>query len=667
MSKIPDDLLQTVMQMTGMSRKEAEKELTKSMSEMLNGNIFKAQAPQKKGKRGAKPKYDQVNYPHFIPSDDIRKYTIRVSLKGITPVVWRKFECPSNISLRHLTEFLILLMGWKNEHLNHIMQGQNTYYVPYYQHDPELDWGDHRYQEEYMLSDLLREKGKTIRWEYDFGDSWMHEIRLSSIDEYKKDEPHDIVFKSGKRVCPPEDCGGVWGYQELLELHEKRKSRKRLTSEEKERLEWYGIDKDYDPDEDFDEYMCMDICDDFSWDEDNDSTPIACGGKSPIEHYGMGDELLKGVEDAGIIDEDATVPVGSPSGFTTSPLYDEVLHLAFRLRELEPWLDLDDSDVYAVKMQDGSEIYIATMGNAGGMKDVQFYDGAESFQQYLSFLKGQEMPHFELMDTHNWANYVSIVFLDNMNDAADPENYAHLRQWANTHDETILPDCGYPFIQRYRPHRYLSMMLNDEQGLLRLKEALEAVLWLSQQLLDADDFTTLGFVDGKYPTEKGGKVVPLVIKTPEGYKLERTKLPGLSKNFPTVTLPEPKLQPLRFLQKSGTQYCRLIHLPGFIGSEDDREHSYSALVLACINKNDDRASMTEACEMSDDYERDTLRQYINQVKSEGHLPQRIITDHPRTYSFLKHFCQSLGIILELKRTRIPQLTRLCSYLYEMDE
>lgn len=54
MSKIPDDLLQTVMQMTGMSRKEAEKELTKSMSEMLNGNIFKAQAPQKKGKRGAK-------------------------------------------------------------------------------------------------------------------------------------------------------------------------------------------------------------------------------------------------------------------------------------------------------------------------------------------------------------------------------------------------------------------------------------------------------------------------------------------------------------------------------------------------------------------------------------------------------------------------------------
>lgn len=640
MSQIPEDLLQAVMQMTGMSRKEAEKALSKSLAEMTKGPVFQAQALQKKGKRGTKPKYDEENYPHFLPSDDIMKYTIRVSLKGITPAIWRKFECPSNISLRHLTELLIQLMGWENEHLNHIMQGQNTYYVPYYQHDPDCDFGDHRYQEEYMLSDILCEKGKTVRWEYDFGDSWMHEIRLSSIEEYEADEPHDIVFKSGKRLCPPEDCGGILGYQELLELHEKRKARKRLAAEEKERLEWYGIDKDYDPEEDFDEFECELTCEDFSCEGDDNSSSSACG-----EH----------------------VEPSSCASLTTSPLYDEVLHLAFRLRELEPWLDLDDSDVYAIRMQDGSEMYIATMGNAGGMKDVQFYDGAESFQQYLSFLKGQEMQHFEIMDSHSWANYISILFLGNMDEAADPENYAHLRQWSNTHDETILPDCGYPLIQRYRPHRYLSMMLNDEQGLLRIKEALEAVLWLSQQILDADDLTTLGFVDNKYPTEKGGKVVPLVIKTPEGYKLERTKLPGLSKNFPTITLPESELQPLRFLQKSGTQYCRLIHLPGFIGSEDNREHSYSALVLACIDKNDDNASMTEACEISDDYERDILRNYINKVKSEGALPHRIVTDNPRTHAFLKDFCQSLGIILELKRTRIRELTRLCQFMYEFKE
>lgn len=649
MPQISEDLLQSFMQMTGFSRKEAEKALAKSMSEMRNGPIFKAQLPKKKSKRGTKPKYDEENYPHYLPSGDIRKYTIRVSLKGLTPVIWRKFECPSNITLRHLTELLIPLMGWENEHLNQIQQGQNIYYVPFYQHDSDDDWGEHRYQEEYMLSELLSEKGKTVRWEYDFGDSWVHEIRLSSIDEYKSDEPHDIVFKSGKRVCPPEDCGGIWGYLELLELLEKRKSHKRLTSEEKEHLEWFGIDKDYDPEEDFDENECVAICDAFSC-EDVENEPAAVDGKGAIE-----------LSDEGVVEDNEDV-----APMVTSPLYYEVLHLAFRLRELEPWEDLDDSDVYAIRMQDGSEMYIATMGNAGGMKDVQFYDGAESFQLYLTLLKGHEMPRFEVIDAHYWADYTSILFLNHRDETMLSDDYSRVKQWADTHNEIINPYCGYPFIQRYRPHRCQSLMLDDEQGLTRLKEALEAVLWLSQQLIEAEDLATLGFVDGRYPTEKGGKVVPLVIKTSEGYKLERTKLPGLTKNYPTVTLPQIELQPLRFLPKSGSQFCRLIHLPGLVGSEDEQENSYTPLVLVFVDKNDDDASVTDSCELSDDYERDVLCQYINKVKDEGHLPQRIITDNTRTEALLRDFCHALGIILEFKRTRIPQLTGLCEYMYECD-
>ncbi|MBQ0164429.1 MAG: plasmid pRiA4b ORF-3 family protein [Bacteroidales bacterium] len=554
---------------------------------------------------------------------------------------------PSNISLRHLTELLIPLMGWENEHLNQIIQGQETFYVPFYQHDPDCDWGDHRYQEEYMLSDLLREKGMTVRWEYDFGDGWQHEIRLSSISEYEADEPRAIIFKSGKYVCPPEDCGGIWGYQDLLDLHAKRKAHKRLTSDEKERLEWYGIDKDYDPEEDFDKDECIDICDEFSCNDDSDAL-IATRAKTPSQIGG---------KQSGSINDDV-------DPFITSPLYDEVLSLAFRLRELEPWEDLDDSDVYAIRMQDGSEMYIATMGNGSGMKDIQFYDGAESFQQYLCYLNGPQLLHFDIMDLHCWANYTSILFPDAMEKAADAAYYTHIKQWADTHNKTIKPECGYPLLQRYRPHRYQSMMLCDEQGLARLKEALEAVLWLSQQLLDTDDLATLGFVDGKYPTKKGGKVVPLVIKTSEGYRIERTKLPGLCEDFPTVSIPESDLQSLRTLRKSGTQYCRLIHIPELIDSEDDRENSNFPLILACIDKNQDIASMTEPCEMSNDYERDVLRQYINKVREEGKLPQRIVTDHPRTYAFLRDFCHTLGTILELKRVRIPELNELCQYMCE---
>ena len=64
----------------------------------------------------------------------------------------------------------------------------------------------------------LHEEGETIVWEYDFGDSWEHDVRLSSFEEYAEGEPRQIVFVGGKRVCPPEDCGGVRGYEKLLEL-----------------------------------------------------------------------------------------------------------------------------------------------------------------------------------------------------------------------------------------------------------------------------------------------------------------------------------------------------------------------------------------------------------------------------------------------------------------
>lgn len=641
MSQLPDDLLLQFMKMTGMNQKDAEKALNKSLKEIMTGAPAYSEPSKKKG-RGAKPKYGVTDYPQFLPSDNIKKYIIRVALRGINPTIWRKFECPSNISLRHLTELILLLMGWDNAHLNHIMIDMNTFYVPCYQHNTELDMYDDQiyYQEEYKLSDILSQKGKIIRWEYDFGDSWMHEIRLSSVEEYEEGERHEIVFKGGKRACPPEDCGGIWGYQELLELHNKRKARKRLTAEEKERLEWYDIDRDYDPEE-LDVYECRDICDAFTEDHAEE----------------VSQEMAVFPQD----DAQGTMPV-----LTSSPLYDDVLSLAFRIRDLEPWEDLNDSDIYAVRMQDGSEVYVATMGYGGESYDVQLYDGAESFQSYLFLLKGASLPNFEIMEAHNWAEYVSIMYLEHKDELMEPYQYRFIADWAKEHQVKIASAHGCPFVQHFRPHRYQSMMTNDEQGLVRVKEALEAVEWFSQQILEAEDLTVFGFKSRReYPTDKGGKVVPLVVKTADGYKVERTKLPGRVQNYETAVLPESDYQPLRFLQKNGTQYCRLLHIPGFVGSENDPETGYASMLMLCMDKKTEQLRISEPCDLTDSIERDVLRRYMQKQIKEKAIPQRIITDDARTEAFFKDFCRQLGIILERSRTRIPLLTEACEYFYSM--
>lgn len=206
------------------------------------------------------------NYPHFLPRSRVYKYTLYVTLKGAKPKIYRKFNVPSNITLRHLSELIIELMGWSNEHLNQFRKGDN-YYEPAYQRDGEDDfftgWGRacHYDQEEYTISDVLSEKNKSIEWEYDFGDSWCHDVRLSSIGDYKENEPL-VSFVKGERQCPPENCGGIWGYEDLLALYDKKKSHKRLTSEEKEQLEWYYMDENFDPNF-FDTFFAHDTCEEY--------------------------------------------------------------------------------------------------------------------------------------------------------------------------------------------------------------------------------------------------------------------------------------------------------------------------------------------------------------------------------------------------------------------
>lgn len=214
--------------------------------------------------------YDsEFDFQYYKESQNVKKFTLKISLKNISPSIWRKIEVPSNITLRYLSELFLMLMGWEAEHMNQFRKG-NNYYAPAYQRVNELPdmFGKTRNfnQEDFIISDILQNKGNTCTWEYDFGDSWEHEIKVMAVDEYAADEPRKVVFKGGKRACPPEDCGGVWGYEDLLVLWQKMKSHKKLSSEERDRLEWYQMDKDFDP-----EYLDIEECEDIVKDFNEDA------------------------------------------------------------------------------------------------------------------------------------------------------------------------------------------------------------------------------------------------------------------------------------------------------------------------------------------------------------------------------------------------------------
>ncbi|MFH1115458.1 MAG: plasmid pRiA4b ORF-3 family protein, partial [Pseudomonadota bacterium] len=107
--------------------------------------------------------------------------------------------------------------------------------------DPAISGdGDVLDEKKVRLDLLMSEEKEKFHYLYDFGDSWEHEILLEKIIPPEKGTQYPICL-TGRRACPPEDCGGAWGYEELLEAlkdpsHEDRE----------EMLEW--VDEDFDPD-----------------------------------------------------------------------------------------------------------------------------------------------------------------------------------------------------------------------------------------------------------------------------------------------------------------------------------------------------------------------------------------------------------------------------------
>ncbi len=145
---------------------------------------------------------------------------------------------PSDLLLSDFHKVIQTTMGWTNSHLHQFIKNR-TFYAKRMPDDYTWDEMGNVDYKKIKISDLLKKEKERIVYEYDFGDSWEHEIILEKILPFDEKNKHPVCL-TGKNNCPPEDCGGVWGYSDLLEIlkhpdHE----------EYEEYLEWTG--EDFDP------------------------------------------------------------------------------------------------------------------------------------------------------------------------------------------------------------------------------------------------------------------------------------------------------------------------------------------------------------------------------------------------------------------------------------
>jgi hypothetical protein len=162
-------------------------------------------------------------------------YHIKVTLKGSKPPIWRRIQVAGETTLVQLHRILQRVMGWEGYHLYQFVVGGIEYGDPSILE--EMEGEDARMV---TLATLVRGEKDKFLYEYDFGDSWDHELLIEKMLPPEAGK-HYPVCLAGKGACPPEDCGGVWGYAGFLEaIHDPQHP------EHEEMLEWVG--GEFDPD-----------------------------------------------------------------------------------------------------------------------------------------------------------------------------------------------------------------------------------------------------------------------------------------------------------------------------------------------------------------------------------------------------------------------------------
>lgn len=158
---------------------------------------------------------------------------LKVTLLGVEPPIWRRFQVPDRFDLLRLHEVLQEVMGWSDSHLHQFIVDDEVFGIP--EPDNSAQVRDSR---KVTVGEIAAAGARRFAYEYDFGDGWEHEIEIEKIIPGSLDSRPVCV--EGEQACPPENCGGPEAFGALLKAIRNPRSKRR-----REFLEWLG--GEFDP------------------------------------------------------------------------------------------------------------------------------------------------------------------------------------------------------------------------------------------------------------------------------------------------------------------------------------------------------------------------------------------------------------------------------------
>ncbi len=188
---------------------------------------------------------EALDQPRLLPRPaSPLRFTVRIDLDGAQPPIWRRLVLDGGLSLAQLHGVLQVAMGWTDCHLHQFRMGPMESVhrtAPFVTDLAEAEGDEGTHERDVRLDEVVAEPGHVLVYEYDLGDGWDHTLRVESVAPRDGDAPAARCLE-GERACPPEDAGGVHGYEEMLAL---RAPGAATTQWDRHRLSWLG--DDFDP------------------------------------------------------------------------------------------------------------------------------------------------------------------------------------------------------------------------------------------------------------------------------------------------------------------------------------------------------------------------------------------------------------------------------------
>lgn len=298
--------------------------------------------------------------------------TVRISLEGIKPEIWRRFVFRDDISLLELHEIIQTVMGWTDAHLFRFFINRTEYT----DEETVAEMRRGKNAEKVTVRSLKLKKGDTFKYVYDFGDEWAHKLKIESVSALEPEIEYPVCL-AGARECPPEDCGGPSGYEQLLKILDNPEH-----AEHNYMKEWAG--PHFDPEE-FDIELTNDLLhtefedEDYFLDDELEDDPAGELKEMSREHIHSVWEAAKNNRMDNLPDEDkllARIMLEHEDEFFNNFEFADVLaeHVVDPESEVNPYLHITVHAVIEDQLKEKEPVEVYQFYNSMRNKKVSHHD-----------------------------------------------------------------------------------------------------------------------------------------------------------------------------------------------------------------------------------------------------------------------------------------------------